>query len=171
MIEQIEQRFSQETQSLLVSFSYLQPEKLLKRVNEQECEGHLTHLAEFYEMDESALKTEYSLLKESRRDILQNCKTVLDVLQLLHQTGLHRAYSELYQLYRLFATLPITSASCERSFSKLTIVKNKLRSTMVQHRLENLMILFVENDLTDQLNFESVIDSFASMGPRRMQLP
>ena len=101
------------------------------------------HLAEFYEMNKSALKTEYSLLKESRRDILQNCKTVLDVLQLLHQTGLHRAYSELYQLYRLFATLPITSASCERSFSKLTIVKNKLRSTMVQHRLENLMILFV----------------------------
>ena len=113
------------------------------------------------------MKTEYSLLKESRRDILQTCKTVLDVLQLLQQTGLHRAYSELYQLYRLFATLPITSASCERSFSKLTIVKNKLRSTMVQHRLENL---FAENDLTDQLNFESVIDSFAPMGPRRMQL-
>ena len=44
MIEQFEQRFSQETQSLLVSFSYLQAEKLLKRVNEQECEGHLTHL-------------------------------------------------------------------------------------------------------------------------------
>ena len=115
------------------------------------------------------MKTEYSLLKESR-DILQNCKTVLDVLQLLRQTGLHRAYSELYQLYRLFATLPITSAFCERSFSKLTIVKNKLRSTVVQHRLENLMILFVENDLTDQLNFESVIDSFASMGPFRMRL-
>ena len=48
MTEQIEQRFSQETQSLLVSFSYLQPEKLLKRVNEQECEGHFTHLAEFW---------------------------------------------------------------------------------------------------------------------------
>ena len=73
----------------------------------------------------------------------------------------------LHQLYHLFATLPITSVSCERSVSKLTIVKNKLRSTIVQHRLENLMILFLENDLTDQLNFESVI---ASMGLRRMQL-
>jgi len=57
----------------------------------------------------------------------------------------------------------ITSASCERSFSKLTIVNNKLCSTMAQHRLENLMILFVENDL---INFESVIDRFASIRPR-----
>ena len=170
MIEQIEQRFSQETQNLLVSFSYLQPEKLLKHGEEQRAESSLQKLAQFYGMNGSALKTEYSLFKESRRDCLQKCKTMLDVLQVLHQTGLHRVYGELYQLYRLFVTLPVTTASCERSFSKLTIVKNKLRSTTAQDRLENLMILFVENDITTKLNYESVIDNFASMGPRRMQL-
>ena len=170
MIEQIEQRFSQETQNLLVSFSYLQPEKLLKRGEEQESESSLQHLAEFYGMNGSALKTEYSLFKEARRDCLQICKTVLDVLQVLHQTGLHRVYVELYQLYRLFVTLPVTTASCERNFSKLTIVKNKLRSTTAQERLENLMILFVENDITTKLNYEAIIDNFASMGPRRLQL-
>ena len=69
-----------------------------------------------------------------------------------------------------FVTLPVTTASCEKSFSKLTIVKNKLRSTTAQDRLENLMILSVENDITTKLNYESVIDNFASMGPRRMQL-
>ena len=42
MIEQIEQRFSQETQSLFQLPP--KPEKLLKRVNEQECNGYLTHL-------------------------------------------------------------------------------------------------------------------------------
>ena len=121
-------------------------------------------LAQFYGLNASALKTEYSLFKESRRDCLQMCKTVLDVLQTLHQTGLHRVYGELYQLYRLFVTLPVTTASCERSFSKLTIVKSKLRSTTAQERLENLMILFIESDITAILNYESVIDSFASMG-------
>ena len=119
MIEQIEQRFSQETQNLLVSFNYLQPEKMLKHGEEQRAESSLQKLAQFYG---SALKTEYSLFKESRRDCLQKCKTMLDVLQVLHQTGLHRVYGELYQLYRLFVTLPVTTASCERSFSKLTIV-------------------------------------------------
>ena len=170
MTEQIERRFSQETQNLLVSFSYLQPEKLLKLDEEQESESSLQKLADFYGMNGSALKTEYSLFKVSRRDCLQNCKTVLDVLQVLHKTGLHRVYGELYQLYRLFVTLPVTTASCERSFSKLTIVKNNLRSTMAQERLENLIILSVENDITIELHYESIIDSFASMGPRRMQL-
>ena len=170
MIQQIEQRFSQETQALLVSFSYLQPEKLLERGKEQEAESNLQKLAQFYDLNASALKTEYSLFKESRRDCLEKCKTILGVLQTLHQTGLHRVYGELYQLYRLFVTLPVTTASCERSFSKLTIVKSKLRSTTGQERLENLIILFVENDITESLNYEFVIDNFASMGPRRMQL-
>ena len=121
-------------------------------------------------MDSSALKTEYLILKETKEDCLQSCKTVLDVLQALHQTGLYRVFGELYRLYRLLVTLPVTTASCERSFSKLTIVKSKIRSTTAQDRPENLMILSVENDITNSLNFEDVIDRFASMGPRRMQL-
>ena len=167
MIEQIEQRFSQETRALLISFSYLQPEKLLKRGMEQEAKSNLQKLAQFCGLNASTLKTEYSLFKESRRDCLQKCRTVIDVLHTLHQTGLHRVYGELHQLYHLFVTLPVTTASCERSFSKLTIVKSKLRSTTAQERLQNF---FIENDITASLNYESVIDSFASMGPRRMQL-
>ena len=68
MIEQIERRFSQETQTLVISFSYLQPEKLLKQGGEQEAETNLMKLAQFYGLNASALKTEYSLFKESRRD-------------------------------------------------------------------------------------------------------
>ena len=41
---------------------------------------------------------------------------------------------------------------------------------MSQKRLENLMILFAENDITVNLTYDSVIDSFALMGPRRMKL-
>ena len=73
-------------------------------------------------------------------------------------------------MYRLLVTLSVTTASCERSFSNLTIVKSKIRSTTAQDRLENLMILSVENDITNSLHFEGVIDRFTSMGPRRMQL-
>ena len=103
---------------------------------------------------------------------MQSCTSGLAVLQRIRQSGLHRVYCELYKLYRIFATLPITTVSCERTFSKLTIVKNKLiiRSTMSQKRLESLMILFAENDITVNLTYDSVIDSFALMGPHRMKL-
>ena len=172
MIEQIEQRFSQETNHLLLCFNYLQPEKLLRREEtaEEDCKDSLTYLGNYYGLDVTALIVEYSLFKESRRDCLQTCTTALDVLKVFLETGLHRVYTQLYKLYKILVTLPITTASCERSFSKLTIVKNKLRSTTLQDRLENLMILFVENDITNTIPYDSVIDSFVAMGPRRMHL-
>ena len=153
MIEQIEQRFSQETNHLLLCFNYLQPEKLLRREETAvaDCKDSLTYLGNYYGLDVTALIVEYSLFKESRRDCLQTCTTALDVLKVFLETGLHRVYTQLYKLYKILVTLPITTASCERSFSKLTIVKNKLRSTTLQDRLENLMILFVENDITNTI--------------------
>ena len=50
-------------------------------------------------------------------------------------------------LYRVLLTLPVTTASVERGFSKLTLVKSKLRSTMAEGRLEALLIAAVERVL------------------------
>jgi len=50
-------------------------------------------------------------------------------------------------LYRIALSLCVTTASVERGFSKLAIVKNKLRSTMSQDRLESLVIAAAEKDL------------------------
>ena len=62
--------------------------------------------------------------------------------------------------------IPITSASCECTFSKLTIAKSKLRSTCLQQRLEDLMIMYAENDLTDSIDISNVIDN-SSMSTKR----
>lgn len=171
ILEQIDHRFSQSTQQLLKSFSCLAPEVLLNSSYDPSSE--LNYLCTFYEIpvDTMAkLYSEYCLFRNARVDLLKESKTILQVLQILSTTGFHRVYPLLYRLYRIFVTLPITSASCERCFSKLTIVKNKLRSTSTQDRLESLMILFTENDLTQIINFSDVIDVFARLGPRRLQL-
>jgi len=91
MIEQIEQWFSQETQTLLVSFSYLQPEKVLKREMSKNIKPPKTPS---WNLWNGCVNFEnwILLLRESRRDILQNCKIVLDVLQVIRQTGLHMVY-------------------------------------------------------------------------------
>lgn len=46
-----------------------------------------------------------------------------------------------------FVTIPVTSCSCERSFSKLNIVKTKMRSTVKQERLNSMLMIFVEQNL------------------------
>jgi len=60
----------------------------------------------------------------------------------------------------MFSIIPVTSCTCERTFSKLTIVKNKLRNTIVQERLNALLFLFVEQELTNNVDINYVIDEF-----------
>ena len=62
---------------------------------------------------------------------------------------------------RILLTISVSVASCERSFSKLKLIKTYLRSTMCQERLSNLAILSVEKDTFNSINFDSIIDQFA----------
>jgi hypothetical protein len=60
---------------------------------------------------------------------------------------------------RFFLTLPVTVASAERSFSKLKLFKNYLRSNMGQQRLVDLAIMGIETDLTRQIDFDVLLTS------------
>lgn len=59
----------------------------------------------------------------------------LDLLQALHQFLLVETCPNVDIALRIFLTLPVTVASCERTFSKLKLIKTYLRSSMRQHRL------------------------------------
>ncbi|XP_043483534.1 uncharacterized protein LOC122511996 [Leptopilina heterotoma] len=62
---------------------------------------------------------------------------------------------------RIYLTLMVTNCSGERSFSKMKIIKNRLRTSMGQNRLENLTLLSLENDILRNLSFNQIIDDFA----------
>jgi hypothetical protein len=79
-----------------------------------------------------------------------------------------KSFNGFFTVLKLFSVIPVTSCSCERVFSKLTIVKNKLRSTIHQDRLNSLLLMFIEQKLTSSIDM--VIDEFKSMGNRRIHL-
>ena len=76
-------------------------------------------------------------------------------------------YPNLVTLYKLYLTIPISSAAAERSFSRLKLIKSYLRSTMSEDRLSGLAIINIERDLAKKVNFNTVIDNFAKMQQRR----
>ena len=80
------------------------------------------------------------LLNEEKKP--ENFLDVVDHLQ-----ALPVAYSEVIKVLCIAATLPETTASNERSFSCLEIVKNYLRSTTGDDRLSHLLLIFAEKDL------------------------
>ena len=50
--------------------------------------------------------------------------------------------------------LPVTIATNERGFSKLKIIKNRLRTRINDDRLQALLLCSIETDLMDELTDE-----------------
>lgn len=69
------------------------------------------------------------------------------------------AFPNHFLVYKYLCTIPSTSAASERSFSKVKLIKTRLRSTMMQNRLQSLMLLSCEKDIV--LNPEDILNKYA----------
>ncbi|KAL4103801.1 hypothetical protein QTP88_013161 [Uroleucon formosanum] len=67
----------------------------------------------------------------------------------------------------IFMTIPVTSASAERSFSKLKLIKNYLRNSIGQDRLSNIAILNIERLQAENINVDKIIEDFANLKARK----
>ena len=65
---------------------------------------------------------------------------------------------QIYLLYKIACTLPVTSRENERANSTLDRVKTSLHSTMGQERLSALTMMSVHNDL--EKYFDDIVDRF-----------
>ena len=62
----------------------------------------------------------------------------------------------------------VTVTFAERSFSKLKLIKSYLKSTMSQERLSGLVILSIENEMLEDLEYKILISQFASQNARKI---
>ena len=81
------------------------------------------------------------------------------------------AFPDLLACYQIALTLPVSSASAERSFSTMRRIKTNLRASMGDERLSSLAIIAVERELSEAFmeNPDKVIDEFAR-SKRRIDL-
>ena len=94
-------------------------------------------------------------------------KSVLEVAAFVSKRKL--VYPTCNMAFTFLQTAPVTVASNERSFSKLKVVKNKLRSTMLQDRLESLMLISCERDLSEGLDLNTIIQNWVHLKKRRVR--
>jgi hypothetical protein len=71
-------------------------------------------------------------------------------------------------LCRLAFTSPVSAASNERVFSVFKFIKNNLRTTMTDKRLNNLLILNTSKDILDNINMSAMIKNWATLKERRL---
>ena len=83
----------------------------------------------------------------------------IDILRKLASYCNDVCCSNLATSIRLLLTQTTSIASCERSFSKLKLIKNYLRSTMMQERLSSMALMSVESKILDSIDLDDVINA------------
>ena len=116
-------------------------------------------------IDRQLLKSEISIFKSTAMftDILNTEHTQIMSAEL-------QQYPNLLLIMQLAMTLPVSSATCERSFSAMRRVKNYMRSTMLQDRFSALASLHIESDMARKIDIKQLINEFARSSARRIQL-
>ena len=89
---------------------------------------------------------ETKILRETKILKVTLVRTICDVMN-----AIPTMLSEIAKLLYILLTIPVSSATAKRSFSTLRRLKTYLRSTMGQQRLNNLMLLHINKDITDTI--------------------
>ena len=71
---------------------------------------------------------------------------------------------------RMYLVLMISNCSAERSFSKMKLIKNRLRTSMCNDRLFHLSLMSIEADILREINFEDLVNELARKKPRKVSL-
>ena len=107
------------------------------------------------------------MFKAERTVILAKCEAdsgdgtqMLEKVQQVMRGVLGREHLEYRKLLVIILSLPSTVCSAERSFSGLSRIKSKLRTTMRQTGMNAYAVCHLNKKFTDQIDLESIADEF-----------
>jgi hypothetical protein len=75
-------------------------------------------------------------------------------------------FPAIHTLIHILATLPVSVATAERSFSTLRRLKTWLRTRMVEDRLNGLALMHIHRDIS--IDIDQVIDRFSKNKNRKL---
>jgi hypothetical protein len=188
-IGQVHWRF-QSTKDVFDRFEFLFPKSLMEMTDAQlirkaEC------FVQLYGEDLNAdFLSQIVCYRETLSDKLRLLDTAGEALDLLLTHNLQTSFPDVVTGYMLLLTFPTTVATAERSFSKLKIIKNYLRSSCGQSRLSGsvdavlliaycivslyfsfllpgLALLSIESSRAKELNRSEIVSKFAYSKARK----
>ncbi|GFX69081.1 zinc finger MYM-type protein 1 [Trichonephila clavipes] len=113
------------------------------------------------------LYEELQLLKTNSLDSINDTK---QLIQYILENNLEEIYPNVYITIRIMLTVPVSTASAERSFSKLKLIKTYLRSTMSQERLSALSVLSIEAEIAASVSYDIILKKFSEAKSRKVRL-
>ena len=121
----------------------------------------LLHFAAF-------LRVEHS--QQSPKDLSSNRQPELQLFLTIVDNGLQSTFPNVETVLKLFLCMMTTNCTEERSFSTLKRVKNTMRSTMGEDRLNMLCLMSIEFYMLRDIDFHDIVVDFARRKARKVNL-
>jgi hypothetical protein len=87
------------------------------------------------------------------------------------QTDRHITFALVYRLIVLALTLPVATATVERIFSAMKVVKTESRNKMGDDWLNHRMICYVEQEVFATIKNDDILHHFQELKTRKKRLP
>jgi hypothetical protein len=71
------------------------------------------------------------------------------------------------RLLRLVITLPVSTATTERAFSAMKLVKTRLRNKIGDAFLRDYLVVYIEKELAATISSDDIIDSYDLASSRK----
>ncbi|KAL0016323.1 hypothetical protein SO802_003392 [Lithocarpus litseifolius] len=91
----------------------------------------------------------------------------MELLTLSSALNPREAY-EFFEVVKLVLTLPVSTATTERAFSVMNVIKTDLRNKMEDEFLSDAMMLFIERDIAATISADSIIEDFEDLKRQRV---
>lgn len=128
---------------------------------------------EFSQSDRMELKEELKMwLSEMKRNAaFSQLQNMGHLAKKMVAVGFDKSFSLVYLLLELILVLPVATASVERAFSAMNIIKTNLRNKMGDEFLTDCLVCYIEKELFTSIDNEIIIQHFQNMKSRRADLP
>ena len=103
-------------------------------------------------------------------DFFLELQGLSELAKKLVSTRKHETYPLVYFLVKLALTLPVATATVERSFSTMKYIKNELCNRMGDQWMNDCLIVYIERDVTCNIDNETIVQQFQNMKTHRRQL-
>ncbi|KAL5854183.1 hypothetical protein ACOSQ4_003985 [Xanthoceras sorbifolium] len=173
-LQELNNRFSEQAMELLTLSSALDPRDSFKSFNID----NICKLADkFYSMDFTeyerdllSFELKHYKLYVSEQQVFQKMSTISELCRALAETRSSHHFPLIDRLIRLILTLPVSTATTERAFSAMKLVKTGLRNKMDDKFLANYLVVYIEKEIAEKFSSESIIDDFMSLREHPGQL-
>jgi len=166
LLQELDSRFNETNSQLLVCSAAFSPRESFHDFDVES----LISLAKLYPDDFGStnlrdLRAQLNMyiadVREDNR--FSNLNTISELAQKMVETGKNHRYALVYQLLKLVLVLPVATATVERCFSAMKLVKTYLSNKIGDEHLFYRLICYVEKELFKNVTNDAVVRRFMKM--------